>query len=151
MFPLLLLDNVTHASLTVVTLFGLDACTEGPVFNKTQLLYMYITVSVHCFCQLLYLRAVRMIIREVLPMQSFLARTCKVLASPCNFLAELNLQEIFCKIMVLSPLILHDSCTLARLIPSCKNYRLLAIILTLHLARPILHDNCCCISSVVML
>jgi hypothetical protein len=66
MFPLLLLDNVTHASLTVVTLFGLDACTEGPVFNKTQLLYMYITVSVHCFCQLLYLRAVRMIIREVL-------------------------------------------------------------------------------------
>ena len=65
------------------------------------------------------------------PMQSFLARTCKVLASPCNFLAKLNLQEFFCKIMVLSPLILHDYCTLARLIPSCKNYRLLAIILTL--------------------
>lgn len=66
MFPLLLLDNVTHASLTVVTLFGLDACTEGPVSNKTQLLYMYKTVSVHCFWELLYLRAVRMIIREVL-------------------------------------------------------------------------------------
>ena len=45
MFPLFLLDNVTHASLSVVTLFGLDAGTEGPVFNKTQLLYMYITID----------------------------------------------------------------------------------------------------------
>ena len=70
-----------------------------------------------------------------LPMQSFLASTLNILAIWRKFLAKLNLQDIFCKIIVFPPLILHDYYTLARLIPSCKICRLLAIFVVLQSCR----------------